>query len=56
MDESRSPQRERRAGVAFGFATHALFGATVWHLFFFLWDGHALAPTGSLWGNAILAL
>lgn len=56
MDESHSPQRERRAGIAFGLATHALFGVTVWHLFSFLSDGHAHAPVGPLWGNAILAL
>lgn len=55
MDESHSPPRERRVGIAFGLATHALFGVTVWHLFFFLSGRHVNAPAGPLWGNAILA-
>jgi hypothetical protein len=31
----------RKLGIAFGLATHALFGVAVWYLFWFLKDGAA---------------
>lgn len=56
MDDLSSSRREWRAGLAFGIATHALFGATVWHLFRFLNGSHREANFGSVWGDVLLAL
>ncbi len=56
MDELSSTRRERRAGIAFGIATHALFGVTVWYLFHFLNGGHRMGRSGALGIDVLLAL
>lgn len=46
----------RRAfGVLFGVGTQLAFAVTAWRLFDFLAGGHAAAPAGPLWVDAILA-
>lgn len=47
---------QRIGGIAFGLLTHALFGLTVWRLFFFLRETSDGAVAGSLLTNALLAL
>lgn len=45
----------RKLGIAFGLATHLLFGVTVWHLFWFLKDGTA-EGAGALPCDCLLAI
>jgi methanethiol S-methyltransferase len=45
----------RTVGIAFGLATHALFGVTVWCLFWFLKDG-AAEVAGALPWDGLLAV
>jgi methanethiol S-methyltransferase len=45
----------RILGIAFGLATHVLFGVTVWYLFWFLKDG-ATEGAGALPWDGLLAL
>lgn len=47
---------KRTAGVTFGCLTQLLFALTVWHLYWFLKDGKAPTPRGSLLWDALLAL
>ena len=43
----------RMLGIAFGLATHALFGVTVWYLFWFLKDGAAEGPGALPWDGLL---
>jgi hypothetical protein len=43
----------RKLGIAFGLATHVLFGVTVWYLFWFLKDGTAEGAGTLLWDSLL---
>ncbi len=50
------PKWSRLLGIACGLGTHALFGWTVWNLFFFLRDGGSIAAGLFPGQNSLLAL